>query len=107
VYICLLGDDVLEALFERARIIGGHSPNCSIGELRDRFSAMNLDFVYGCYPELERRPRRLKLVRDQDADHLRPQYWGGEVSAESCNLEICWSAAVNLPKLLCRSTVSR
>lgn len=33
VFICLLGDDVLEALFGRSRMIGGHSPNCSIGEL--------------------------------------------------------------------------
>ncbi|KAJ7827074.1 hypothetical protein B0H13DRAFT_2120048 [Mycena leptocephala] len=44
VFICLLGDDVLEALFGRSRMISGHSPNCSVAELRDRFmSAMNLD----------------------------------------------------------------
>ncbi|KAJ6600112.1 hypothetical protein B0H10DRAFT_1824973, partial [Mycena sp. CBHHK59/15] len=44
VFICLLGDDVLEALFGRSRMIGRHSPNCSLIELRDRFaSAMTLD----------------------------------------------------------------
>jgi hypothetical protein len=95
VYICLLGDDVLESLFGRARMIGGHSPNCSIGELRDRFgSAINLDFVYDKHPELERKPRRLKLLRTQDLDHLRPECWGGEVSADSCDLELCWSTGV-------------
>ncbi|KAJ7113518.1 hypothetical protein C8R44DRAFT_630995, partial [Mycena epipterygia] len=91
VYICLLGDDVLESLFGRARMIGGHSPNCSIGELRDRFgSAINLDFVYARHPELERKPRRLKLVRTQELDHLRPECWGGECRADSCDLELCW-----------------
>ncbi|KAJ6629597.1 hypothetical protein B0H10DRAFT_1776067, partial [Mycena sp. CBHHK59/15] len=54
VFICLLGDDVLEALFGRSGMIGGHSPNCSIGELRDRFvSAMNLDYMHEHHPELE------------------------------------------------------
>ncbi|KAF8218166.1 hypothetical protein K438DRAFT_1901061 [Mycena galopus ATCC 62051] len=95
VYICLLGDDVLESLFGRARMIGGHSPNCSIGELQDRFgSAINLDFVYDKHLELERKPRRLKLLRTQDLDHLRPECWGGEVSADSCDLELCWSTGV-------------
>lgn len=93
VYICLLGDDVLESLFGRSRMIGGHSPNCSIGELRDRFgSAINLDCVYAAHPELERKPRRLKLVRTRDLDHLRPERWGGEVSAGSCDIEICYKA---------------
>jgi hypothetical protein len=53
VYICLLGDDVLEALLGRCRMIGGHSPNCSVCQLRDRFgSAMNLDYVYENHPSL-------------------------------------------------------
>ncbi|KAG5649359.1 hypothetical protein H0H81_004318, partial [Sphagnurus paluster] len=47
VFICLLGDDVLESLFGQARMIGGHSPNCSLEELQTHFtSAMNLDLVY-------------------------------------------------------------
>ncbi|KAJ6498619.1 hypothetical protein DFH09DRAFT_884360, partial [Mycena vulgaris] len=93
VYICLLGDDVLESLFGRSRMIRGHLPNCSIGELRDRFSsAINLDCVYAAHPELERKPRRLKLVRTRDLDHLRPERWGREVSAGSCDIEICYKA---------------
>ncbi|KAJ7862231.1 hypothetical protein B0H14DRAFT_2349611 [Mycena olivaceomarginata] len=95
VYICLLGDDVLETLFGRCRMIGGHSPNCSVGELRDRCcSAMNLDAVYDKYPELERPPRRLKLIRTRDLDHVKPGRWEGEVRADSCDLKACWSRAV-------------
>ncbi|KAJ7863815.1 hypothetical protein B0H14DRAFT_2574747 [Mycena olivaceomarginata] len=95
VYICLLGDDVLETLFGRCRMIGGHSPNCSVGELRDRCcSAMNLDAVYEKYPELERPPRRLKLIRTRDLDHVKPGRWEGEVRADSCDLKACWSRTV-------------
>ncbi|KAF8173571.1 hypothetical protein K438DRAFT_2051185 [Mycena galopus ATCC 62051] len=103
VYICLLGDDVLKTLFGRSRMIGGHSPNCSLGELRDRFvSAINLGHVYTRHPELERKPRRLKLLRNRDVDHLTPEGWRGEVSAESCDLNICWPRAVKSAEVLLR-----
>ncbi|KAJ7761933.1 hypothetical protein DFH07DRAFT_867598 [Mycena maculata] len=93
VYICLLGDDVLEALFGRSRMIGGHSPNSSLGELRDRFnSAMNLDYIYEQHPELERKPRRLKLFRMRDVDHL----------PDSCDLEACWTRAVSSAEYILR-----
>jgi hypothetical protein len=72
VFICLLGDDVLEALFGRSRMIGGHSPN-STGGLRDRFgSAMTLDYIYEEHPEWERKPRRLNMFRMRHVAHLRP-----------------------------------
>ncbi|KAJ6567451.1 hypothetical protein B0H10DRAFT_1841902, partial [Mycena sp. CBHHK59/15] len=54
VFICLLRDDVLEALFGQSCMIGRHSPNYSIGKLCDRFgSAMNLDYIYEHHPELK------------------------------------------------------
>ncbi|KAK6971609.1 hypothetical protein R3P38DRAFT_2813660 [Favolaschia claudopus] len=72
VFLRLLGDDVLESLFGRSRMICGHSPNFSVAELQHRFnSAMNLDRIYERYPELE-----------------------PELRAKSCDLEACWSAAV-------------
>ncbi|KAK6988921.1 hypothetical protein R3P38DRAFT_3438887 [Favolaschia claudopus] len=84
VFICLLGDDVLEALFGRSRMIGGHSPNSSVGELRDRFvSAMNLDYIYEQHPEWERQPQRLNMFRMRHNSGL------------SCDLKSCWTAAVH------------
>ncbi|KAJ7232378.1 hypothetical protein C8J57DRAFT_1579011 [Mycena rebaudengoi] len=95
VFICLLGDDVLEALFGRSRMIGGHSPNCSIGELRSRFgSAMTLDYIYEQHPELERQPRRLNMFRMRHVDHLRPAHFKKELRADSCDLDLRWVAAV-------------
>ncbi|KAJ7849431.1 hypothetical protein B0H13DRAFT_2402726 [Mycena leptocephala] len=95
VFICLLGDDVLEALFGRSRIIGGHSPNSSTAELQHRFnSALILDHIFEQHPELELKPRRLALFRMRDFDHLRPRHFTGELRADSCDLDSCWKIAV-------------
>ncbi|KAJ7930176.1 hypothetical protein B0H13DRAFT_1702797 [Mycena leptocephala] len=95
VFICLLGDDVLEALFGRSRIIGGHSPNCSVAELRDRFmSAINLDWIYEQYPEFERQPRRLNMSCMRHVDNLRPRHFQRELRAGSCDLPVIWKSAV-------------
>jgi hypothetical protein len=101
VFICLLGDDILKALFGRSRMIGGHSPNCSIGELQDRFgSAMILDYIYEQHPELERRPCRLNMSRMRHVDHLRPAHFKHELRADSCDLESCWASAVKAAELI-------
>ncbi|KAJ7033014.1 hypothetical protein C8F04DRAFT_908826, partial [Mycena alexandri] len=93
VFICLLGDDVLETLFGRSRMIGGHSPNSSVTELQNRFnSAMNLDYIYEQHPEWERKPRRLSMFRMRHVDHLRPENFKAELRADSCNLQACWKA---------------
>jgi hypothetical protein len=74
VFLCLLGDNVLEILFGRLRMIGRHSPNMAIDELRRRFgSALRLDEIYCCRPHLEKLPCRLTLLRSHDVDHLSPQ----------------------------------
>ncbi|THU94060.1 hypothetical protein K435DRAFT_669146, partial [Dendrothele bispora CBS 962.96] len=93
VFICLLGDDVLEALFGCCRMIGGHSPNCSCDELPRRFSAaMRCSDIYHRHPDWEKKPDRLKFSRNRDFDHIRPNSWKGEVRAGSCNLETCWNS---------------
>ncbi|KAJ7911680.1 hypothetical protein B0H13DRAFT_1875634 [Mycena leptocephala] len=63
VFLCLLGDGVLEKLFGRSRMIGGHSPNMAVDELRQRFcSALRMDKIFRKYPYLERKAKRLKLI---------------------------------------------
>jgi hypothetical protein len=95
VLLCLLGDDVLEVLFGRTRMIGGHCPNVDVDELRRRFgSAIRLDAIFEAYPEWERRPRRLKLQRSRDVDHLSPRNWRGDLRAITCDLQACWKEGV-------------
>lgn len=54
VFACLLGDDVLETLFGRIHMIGGHSPNVDISEMRNRIrSALNLDKIFSREPKWE------------------------------------------------------
>jgi hypothetical protein len=84
VFLCLLGDDVLEILFGKSRMIGRHSPNMAIDELRQRFgSALRIDYIFRKHPELQRRARRLKLLRSRDVGHLSPREWKGDLTAQS------------------------
>ncbi|KAJ7503915.1 hypothetical protein B0H11DRAFT_2352833 [Mycena galericulata] len=95
VFLCLLGDDVLETLFGRSRMIGGHSPNMAIDELRQRLcSALRMDKIFQKYPYLERRARRLRMARSRDVDHLSPRQWEGDITAQSCDIPACWAAGV-------------
>ncbi|KAK7034930.1 hypothetical protein R3P38DRAFT_2771988 [Favolaschia claudopus] len=95
VFLCLLGDDVLEMLFGRSRMIGGHSPNHAVDELRQRIcSALRMDKIFQKYPHLERHARRLRLVRARDVDHLSPRNWKGDLTAGSCNIHECYTAGV-------------
>ncbi|KAJ7479108.1 hypothetical protein FB451DRAFT_1131301 [Mycena latifolia] len=101
VFLCLLGDDVLETLFGRSRMIGGHSPNMAIDELRQRFcSALRMDKIFRKYPYLERRARQLRMVRSRDVDHLSPRQWDGDLTAQSCNILACWIAGIALAKAI-------
>ncbi|KAL1673657.1 hypothetical protein EV122DRAFT_222230, partial [Schizophyllum commune] len=99
VYFCLLGDDVLEALFGLIRMLGAHSPNASLLQFKQRAeAAINLAAVFERLPHLERKGRRLQLPpqpttgprRARDLDHIRPPTWRGEVAADSCDLVGRW-----------------
>ncbi|KAI4519147.1 hypothetical protein K525DRAFT_206789, partial [Schizophyllum commune Loenen D] len=91
VFICLLGDDLLEALFGRVRMLGGHSPNVDISEMATRCrSALNLADIFRRHPGWERKPERLKLTRSRDFDHIGPREWQGNVVGKDCDLEKSW-----------------
>lgn len=95
----MLGDDVLEVLFGRVRMIRGHSPDVDVEELRNRIgSAIRLDHIYLKYPKWERRPDRLQLKRSRDVDHLSPRHWKGDLRAASCDLLACWKEGVQQAK---------
>ncbi|KAI5825312.1 hypothetical protein K523DRAFT_356091 [Schizophyllum commune Tattone D] len=98
VFVCLLGDDLLESLFGLIRMLGGHSPNVDVSEMATRCrSAMNLMNIFRRHPEWERKPERLKMGRSRDYDHLGPRDWTPEqVVGKSCNIEKCWKDAIIL-----------
>ncbi|KAK7013944.1 hypothetical protein R3P38DRAFT_3322453 [Favolaschia claudopus] len=95
VFLCLLGDDVLEILFGRSRMIGGHAPNMAIDELRRRFgSALRIDEIFKRRPELEKLAQRLSLGRSRDVDHLSPRNFTGDLAASSCDIKACYDEGV-------------
>lgn len=97
VYLCLLGDDVLEVLFGRVRMLGAHSPNVDIDEFKNRCaSALRLDGIFKAHPSWERRPDCLKLKRSRDADPLAPQL---DRRVARCNMQ-----SVKLLVSCCRSS---
>ncbi|KAJ7743351.1 hypothetical protein B0H16DRAFT_1561498 [Mycena metata] len=101
VFLCLLGDNVLETLFGRTRMIGGHSPNSAIDEFRQRVgSAMRMDEIFRKYPWLERRARRLNMVRSRDVDHLTPDVFEGDLTGASCDILACHKAGIAAAKAI-------
>jgi hypothetical protein len=91
VFLCLLGDDVLEVLFGRTRMIGGHSPNMSVDELCQRMeTVLRINVIFHRHPHLERRPRRLNFSRSRDVDHISPRLCTGELTAGSCDIKKCF-----------------
>ncbi|KAK7034124.1 hypothetical protein R3P38DRAFT_3496387 [Favolaschia claudopus] len=95
VFLCLLGDDVLEILFGRSRMIGGHAPNMAIDELRRRFgSALRIDEIFTRRPHLEKLAHRLSLGRSRDVDHLSPRNFIGDLTASSCDIQACYDEGV-------------
>ncbi|KAJ7703986.1 hypothetical protein B0H17DRAFT_1228185 [Mycena rosella] len=101
VFLCLLGDDVLETLFGHTRMIGGHSPNMAIDEFRQRVgSALRMDEIFRKYPWLERRARRLNVVRSRDIDHLSPDVFTGDLTAGSYDILACHKIGIAQAKAI-------
>ncbi|KAK7016016.1 hypothetical protein R3P38DRAFT_2786407 [Favolaschia claudopus] len=96
VFLCLLGDDVLEILFGRTRMIGGHASNMAIDEFRRRVgSALRIDEIFRRRPHLEKLAQRLSLGRSRDVDHLSPRNFLGDLTAGSCDIKACYDEGVN------------
>ncbi|KAJ3537998.1 hypothetical protein NMY22_g5352 [Coprinellus aureogranulatus] len=100
VLLCLLGDDVLEKLFGRTRMIGGHVPNVAVDDLCIRFaSCIRLAEIYREHRHWEEVPDRLKLIRNRDFDHLGPRDWSSPatkaVTLAGGKLKVCWDLGMD------------
>lgn len=96
-YIFWTGDDQLEVLFGLTRMQGGHNPNFSFKQLLDRLAAaMDIDAIFTRNPRLDQGHRRLKVTRTEKVDHLNPESWTGNVTANSVDLASAWHDGRNL-----------
>lgn len=90
-YLGDVGDDPLEILFGRTRMIGGHNSACSYAQAIDRLgAAKDIDGVFKRHPELDPGHRRLKLTRHEGVDHINREIWKGDIVANRCDLPLAW-----------------
>jgi hypothetical protein len=90
-YLGDVGDDPLEILFGRTRMIGGHNSACSYAQAIDRLgAAKDIDGVFRRHPDLDPGHRRLKLTRHEGVDHINREIWKGNIVSGNCDLPLAW-----------------
>jgi hypothetical protein len=87
-----IGDDPLEILFGRTRMIRAHNSVCSYAQALDRLgAAKDIDGVFKQHPDLDPGHRRLKLTHHEGVDHINRDIWKGDIISGRCDLPLAWS----------------
>ncbi|KIY71021.1 hypothetical protein CYLTODRAFT_158342 [Cylindrobasidium torrendii FP15055 ss-10] len=86
VFISLCGSDIVEVLFGRTRMLGGHNPNFDSIQMRHQVgSALRISELLADHPEWEPKARRLDTRRMRAVDHGAPRHQTGNRTAGSCD----------------------
>ncbi|KAJ7150437.1 hypothetical protein C8R43DRAFT_829032, partial [Mycena crocata] len=92
-YLFHVGDDPLERLFGKLRMLGGHNTAMNYLQAIDRLGhACDLQGAFMRNPDLEQGERRLSMSRSEGVDHLTMDAFTGEYTASSCHLPSAWAA---------------
>ncbi|KAJ7805417.1 hypothetical protein B0H14DRAFT_3771691 [Mycena olivaceomarginata] len=92
-YLFQVGDDPLERLFRKLRMLGGHNSAMNYLQAIDRLGhACDLRGAFMRNPDLEQGERRLSMSRSEGVDHLTMKCWTGDLTAGSCHAASAWSA---------------
>ncbi|KAH9946904.1 hypothetical protein B0H21DRAFT_883457 [Amylocystis lapponica] len=92
-YLFDIGDDSLERLFGRIRMLGAHDAGINFRQGIDRLGhAVDIDTVFLRHPELDPGHRRIKMDRVEGVDHLNAAAWKGDVISGHCDLPSAWAA---------------
>ncbi|KAH9911592.1 hypothetical protein B0H21DRAFT_887504, partial [Amylocystis lapponica] len=88
-----VGDDELEKLFGRLRMLGGHDSGMNYRQGIDRLGhAKDIDSVLLRQPDLDPGHRRLNLARTEEVDHITEDTWRGDVVAGKVDLPSAWES---------------
>ncbi|KAH7918867.1 hypothetical protein BV22DRAFT_1023900, partial [Leucogyrophana mollusca] len=86
-----LGDDSLELLFARLRMIGGHNSAMNYQQAIDRLNAAtDIDAAFMRNPDRDSGHRRLNLNRAEGVDHIKRKDRKGDLVAGRCDLPSAW-----------------
>ncbi|KAF7334758.1 hypothetical protein MSAN_02374300 [Mycena sanguinolenta] len=96
-YLFQVGDDALEKLFGKLRMLGGHNSAMSYAQAIERLGhACDLQAVYLRQPDLDQGQRRISMKRSEGVDHLNMASWTGHAVAGDCHLLSAWNAGCKL-----------
>lgn len=88
-----LGDDRLERLFGRLRMLGAHDSGMRFNQGIDRLGhAVDIDAALARNPDLDSGQRRLKVTRTEALDHLNVASWRGDACVGNVSLPEAWAA---------------
>jgi hypothetical protein len=92
-YLFQVGDDPLERLFGKLRMLGGHNSAMNYAQAIDRLGhACDLQGAFMRNPDLEQGERRLSMSRSEGVDHLTMKSWTADLTAGSCHAAAAWGA---------------
>lgn len=87
-----LGDDRLEKLFGRLRMLGAHDSGMRYNQGVDRLGhAVDIDAALARNPDLDGGQRRLKITGTAALDHLNVASWKGDASVKNVSLSEAWA----------------
>ncbi|KAJ7702812.1 hypothetical protein B0H17DRAFT_923154, partial [Mycena rosella] len=90
-YLFQVGDDPLERLFGKLRMLGGHNSAMSYAQAIERLGhACDLQAVYLRQPDLDQGQRRISMNRAEGVDHLNMISWTGHAIAGDCHNASVW-----------------
>ncbi|KAJ7058989.1 hypothetical protein C8F01DRAFT_1255404 [Mycena amicta] len=91
-YLFQTGDDQLEKLFGKLRMLGAHNSAMSYQEAVARLGhACDLQSLFLRNPHLEQTPVRLNMTRSEHVDHLNMASWTGDATSGGCHAPTAWA----------------
>ncbi|KAJ7915199.1 hypothetical protein B0H13DRAFT_2456801 [Mycena leptocephala] len=98
-YLFQVGDDPLERLFGKLRMLGGHNSAMSYAQGIERLGhACDLQAVYLRQPDLDQGQRRISMNRAEGVDHLNMVSWTGHAIAGDCHTASVWDEVLKSRK---------
>lgn len=106
-YLFQVGDDPIERLFGKLRMMGGHNSAMNYSQAIDRLGhAADLHAAFLRNPDLDQGERRLNMSRSEGVDHLTMSPCTDNIIASSCHLPTAWRNGCERAKaILKRSAV--
>ncbi|KAJ7244090.1 hypothetical protein C8J57DRAFT_1556077, partial [Mycena rebaudengoi] len=98
-YLFQTGDDRLERLFGKLRMIGGHNSAMNYSQAIDRLGhAVDLQGAFMRNPDLDQGERRLNMTRAEGVDHLTMESCTGDVISGNCHAPSAWSRGCDIAR---------